>query len=53
MSLMLDVEGTGSGSLLDTSLSTPKKMAQWHLGGSSIFLIVEDSVVLGCALNGC
>ena len=26
--LMLDAEGTASGSLLDTSLSTPKKMTQ-------------------------
>ena len=38
ISLMPDIDGTGSGSLLDSILTTLlKKMIQWYLGRSSFF----------------
>ena len=54
ISLTPDVDGTGSGSLLDSILSTLlKKMIQRCLGSSSFFLIIDDTVALDCILNGC
>ena len=54
ISLMPDSDGMGSGSLLDSILSTfLKKMIQWYLGRSSIFLVIDATIVLGCTLNSC
>ena len=54
ISLMPDVDGTSSGSLLDSILSTfLKKTIQCCLGSSSFFLVVDDIVALDCILNGC
>ena len=56
ISLTPDVDGTGSGSLLDSILSTllkKKKTIQRCLGSSSFFLVIDDTVALYCLLNGC
>ena len=53
-----DVDGTGSGSLLDSFLSTlleKKKKEQssdvWVV--DFFFLVIDDMVALDCTLNGC
>ena len=54
ISLTPDVDDTGSGSLLDSILSTLfKKMIQRCLGCGSFFLIMDDTVASDCILNGC
>ena len=54
ISLTPDVDGTGSGSLLDLVLSTLlKKTIQRCLGSSSLFLIIDDVVQSDCILDGC
>ena len=50
ISLTPDVDGTGSGSLLDSILSSLLKKC---LGSSSFFLVIDDTVALDCILNGC
>ena len=52
ISFMPDIDGRGSGSLLDSILSTLLKITQWCLGGSSFFPITDDIVALDCILNG-
>ena len=53
ISLMPDVGGTGSGSLLDSILSTllKKKQSSDGLDSSSFSLIIGDPVVLDSILN--
>ena len=53
ISLMPDVDGTGSGSLLDSILSTllKKKQSSDGLDSSSFSLIIGDPVVLDSILN--
>ena len=54
ISLTPDLAGKGSGSLLDSILSTLlKKMIQRCLGSSSFFLIIDDTVALDCTLHSC
>ena len=54
ISLTPDVDGTGSGSLLDSVLSSRlKKMIQGCLDSSSFSLIIDGMVALNCILNGC
>ena len=43
VSLTHDVDGTGSGPLLDSVLSTLLKMIQWCLGRSSFYLMIDDT----------
>ena len=52
ISLTPDVDGTGSGSLLD-SIYLLEKAIQRCLGSSSFFLVIDDTVALDCILNGC
>ena len=54
VSLTPDVDGTGSGFLLDSILSTLLKKSDPVIpGSSSFFLIIGDTVALACILNGC
>ena len=56
ISLTPDVDGTGSGSLLDSILSTLLKKRSsnvWVVALSSFFLIIDDLLALDCILNGC
>ena len=54
VSLMPDVNGTVSRSLLNSILSTLlNKILQWCFGSSFIFLVIDDRVALYCILNGC
>ena len=43
VSLTHDVDGTGSGPLLDSVLSTLLKRIQWCLGRSSFYLMIDDT----------
>jgi len=50
-----DVDGTDSGSLLDSILSTPMKKRSggvWFAALSLFFLLIDDTAVLDCILNG-
>ena len=48
-----DTDGTGSSFLLDSFLSALlKKMIQWCVGSSSLFLIRDDMIALDCIVNG-
>ena len=50
-----DVDGTDSGSLLDSILSTPMKKRSgdvWFAALSFFFLLIDDTAVLDCILNG-
>ena len=54
MSLMPDADGTVSGSLLVSILSSFLiKMIPWHLGSSSSPLLIDDTIALDCILNSC
>lgn len=49
-----DTDGTGSGFLLDSILSALlKKLIQWCVGSSPLFLIRDDMIAVDCILNGC
>ena len=53
MSCMPDDEGTGSGSLLDSVLSSLLKKQSRDVWVVALFLlIIDDTVALGCILNG-
>ena len=43
VSLTPDADDTGSGSLLDSVLSTILKRIQWCLGRSSFYLMIDDT----------
>ena len=50
-----DVDGTDSGSLLDSILSTPMNKRSggvWFAALSLFFLLIDDTAVLDCILNG-
>ena len=54
VSFMPDIDGTGSGFLLDSILSTLlKKMIQRCLSGSFFFLVIDGTIAVDCILNGC
>ena len=54
VSLMPDTDGTGSGSLLDSIVSTLlKKWSSDVCVVALFFLVVDDPVALDCILNGC
>ena len=52
-----DVDGTDSGSLLDSILSTPVKKRSSDVWFVALFffffLLIDDMVVLDCILNSC
>ena len=54
ISLMPDVDGTGSGSLLDSILPTLlKKWSSDVWVVALFFLVIDGTVALDCILNGC
>ena len=54
ISLTPDVDGTRSGSLLDSVLSTLlKKQSSDVWVVAFFFLVLDDTVALDCILNGC
>ena len=54
ISVMPDVDGTGSGSLLDSILSPLLKKRSSDVWVVALFfLVLDDIVALDCILNGC
>ena len=53
VSLTPDVDGTGSGSLLDSILSTLLKKRSSDVWVVALFSLIDDTIALDCILNGC